>query len=107
MKILTVTADTFSNSHSGGSKWFVFGLKLGLKVSQLHKIELQYNTSTQFAREALLLWRSENMEASWEPVANALKSVQLNSVALQLEHQFKENRPVSIVPSNQKHDIYN
>ena len=47
------------------------------------------------------------MEASWEPVANALKSVQLNSVALQLEHQFKENRPVSIVPSNQKHDIYN
>ena len=96
MKILTITADTFCSS----GKWFVFGLELGLKVSQLHKIESQFSTSTQFAREALLLWRSENMAASWEPVANALKSVQLNSLALQLEHQFKEDHPVSIVPSN-------
>ena len=98
MNLLTVTADVFHDDHHG-SKWFVFGLKLGLDVSQLHKIELQYNNPTQFARESLLLWRTQNMSASWEPVAAALKSIGLNSVALQLEGHFKEQCPMPTLPS--------
>ena len=100
MKILTVTADIFCDDHHG-SKWFIFGLKLGLNVSQLHKIELQFNTPTQFARESLLLWRTENKTATWEPVATALESIDLKSVAIKLEGQFKEQRPTPTLPSEQ------
>ena len=98
MKILTITADIFCDDHRG-SKWFIFGLKLGLKVPQLHKIEIQYNTPTQFARELLLLWRTENKTATWEPVAAALESIELKSVAIQLEGQFKEQLPIPTLPS--------
>ncbi|XP_003385845.2 PREDICTED: uncharacterized protein LOC100633676 [Amphimedon queenslandica] len=99
MKILTVTADIFCDDHRG-SKWFIFGLKLGLNVSQLHKIEIQYNNPTQFARESLLLWRTENKTATWEPVAAALESIELKSVAIQLEGQFKEQRPMPTLPNS-------
>ncbi|XP_019862554.1 PREDICTED: uncharacterized protein LOC109591219 [Amphimedon queenslandica] len=99
MKILIVTADIFCDDHRG-SKWFVFGLKLGLNIPQLHKIEIQYNTPTQFARESLLLWRTENKTATWEPVAAALESIDLKSVAIQLEGQFKEQRPMPTLPNS-------
>ena len=51
---------------------FVFVLKLGLSVGDLHKIKMQYSGSLGCGREAILLWRPCNKLASWEPIVSAL-----------------------------------
>lgn len=66
-------------------KWFAFGLALGLSISQLHDIEVQYSTSSQYARESILLWRQQNKAASLKPIIAALKKIHYNVVASNLE----------------------
>ena len=58
-----------------GDKWFVFGLKLGLTVGDLHNIAMKYSGSLECGREVILLWRSCNLSASWEPKATALDAI--------------------------------
>ena len=77
------------------NKWFNFGYNLGLKVQQLQKIEDHYHhpnyktPETQCTREVVFLWRKHNKTASWEPIANALRRINLSKIAEKLEDQFK------------------
>ena len=76
-----------------GNKWFSFGYNLGLKVQQLHKIEDRYHhykpPEPQYIREVVFLWRKHNKTASWKPVADALRRIELPTIADKLEDQFK------------------
>ena len=86
MKILVFLWD--NNIYFVTGKWFALGLALGLSVEHLHDIEWEYNSVDQYAREVALSWRSKNQESSWEPVAEALVTIKLQTLADQLKHDF-------------------
>ena len=71
-----------------GDKWFEFGLKLGLTVGDLHNIAMKYSGSLECGREVILLWRSCNMSASWEPITTALDIIGRNDLADHIKSYF-------------------
>ena len=71
-----------------GDKWFEFGLKLGLTVGDLHNITMKYSGSLECGREAILLWRSRNMSASWEPITTALDTIGRKDLAGHIKSYF-------------------
>ena len=71
-----------------GHQWFVFGLKLGLTVGDLHNISMKYSGSLECGREVILLWRSRNMLASWEPVTTALNTIGRKDLAALIKNHF-------------------
>ena len=77
-----------TNSMGIGHQWFVFGLKLGLTVGDLHNIEIKYNGSLECGREVILLWRSRNMLASWEPITTALATIGRKDLAILIKNFF-------------------
>ena len=86
LKLLLV----LDNGFIEGNKPFHFGYKLGLSIDQLHTIEKNYKEKVH-VREILIAWRRKNPnELSLKPVADALKSIGLDSLARQLEGQLEE-----------------
>ena len=77
-----------TNSIGIGHQWFVFGLKLGLRVGDLHNIAMKYSGSLECGREAILLWRSHNMFASWEPITTALDIIGRTDLAILIKNYF-------------------
>ena len=75
-----------------GDHWFEFGLKLGLTVHDLHSIEMKYSGSLQYGREVILLWRSRNMSASWEPIATALDAIGRKYLAFCIKNCFSSTQ---------------
>ena len=71
-----------------GDKWFEFGLKLGLTVGDLHNIAMKYSGFLECGREAILLWRSRNMSASWEPIGTALNTIGRKDLAGCIKNYF-------------------
>ena len=71
-----------------GHQWFVFGLKLGLTVGDLHNIAMKYSGSLECGREVILLWRSRNMSASWEPITTALNTIGRTDLAGCIKNYF-------------------
>ena len=71
-----------------GHRWFVFGLRLGLTVGDLHNIAMKYNGSLECGREVILLWRSRNMSASWEPITSALDTIDRKDLADHIKNCF-------------------
>ena len=71
-----------------GHQWFVFGLKLGLTVGDLHNIAMKYNGSLECGREVILLWRSRNISASFEPVTTALNTIGRKDLAILMKNHF-------------------
>ena len=71
-----------------GHQWFVFGLKLGLTVGDLHNITMKYSGSLECGREVILLWRSRNMSASWEPITTALDTIGRKDIAGCIKNYF-------------------
>ena len=77
-----------TNSVSIGHQWFVFGLKLGLTVGDLHNIAMKYSGSLECVREVILLQRSLNLSASWEPIAIALDIIGRKDLAVHIKNYF-------------------
>ena len=71
-----------------GHQWFVFGLKLELTVGDLHNITMKYSGSLECGREVILLWRSHNMSASWEPITTALDTISRTDLAGCIKNYF-------------------
>ena len=71
-----------------GDLWFVFGLKLGLNVDDLHNIAMKYSGSLECGREVILLWRSLNLSASWKPIAFALDTIGRKDLAVLIKNYF-------------------
>ena len=71
-----------------GDKWFEFGLKLGLNVGDLHNIAMQYSGSLECGREVILLWRSHNISASWEPIPTALDAIGRKDLSFLIKNYF-------------------
>ena len=71
-----------------GHQWFVFGLKLRLTVDDLHNIAMKYSGSLECGRETILLWRSRNISASFEPVTTALNTIGRKNLAVLIKNHF-------------------
>ena len=71
-----------------GYRWFEFGLILGLTVGDLHNIAMKYSGYLECGREVILLWRSHNMLASWEPIATALDTTGRKDLAVLIKNHF-------------------
>lgn len=71
--------------------WFSLGLALGLSIPQLHSIEKNY-CKEKCAREVLIEWKSQNETSScnWKPVIDALRKIDCNILADQVENCLKE-----------------
>ena len=71
-----------------GHRWFIFGLKLGLTVGDLHNIAMKYSGYLECGREVILLWRSRNMLASWEPITTALDIIGRKDLSVLIKNCF-------------------
>ena len=71
-----------------GDKWFEFGLKLGLTVGDLYNVAMKYSGSLECGRKVILLWRSCNMSASWEPITTALDTIGRKDLADYIKTYF-------------------
>ena len=71
-----------------GDKWFEFGLKLGLTVGDLYNVAMKYSGSLECGRKVILLWRSCNMSASWEPITTALDTIGRKDLADHIKNYF-------------------
>ena len=77
-----------TGSMSIGDRWFEFGLKLGLTVGDLHNIAMKYSGYLECGREVILLWRSHNKSASWEPISTALDTIGRADLAVLIKSHF-------------------
>lgn len=72
------------------NSWYHFGSFLKLRYHELNRIEIKHTEVVQCARNVIFEWRSQNKKASWEPVAEALRSINLNTLANQFESHMKQ-----------------
>ena len=49
---------------------------------------MKYNGSLECGREVMLLWRSRNMSASWEPITTALDTISRTDLAVLMKSGF-------------------
>ena len=83
-KILSIVVSGFKKESD--DKWHPFGLALGLNFYQLETIEKKEHTHNYV--RAVLHLRYQNHTITWEPVAKALKDIELKKLAKDLEHSF-------------------
>ena len=81
-----------SDSTGIGDHWFEFGLKLGLTVDDLNNIEIKNSGSLECGRKVILLWRSRNKSASWEPIATALDAIGRKYLAFCIKNSFSSTQ---------------
>ena len=85
-KILSIVVSGFKKESD--DKWHPFGLALGFDLHQLKTIENIEHTHNYV--RAVLELRYQDQTITWEPVAKALKVIQLKKLAKELEHSFQE-----------------
>ena len=81
-----------SDSMGIDDRWFEFGLKLGLKVGDLHDIEMKFSGSLECSREVMLLWRSRNISATCEPIVTALDAIGRTNLADHIKNCFSSTQ---------------
>ena len=85
-------------------KWFNFGYELGLTVNQLHNIEIIYrNQYLKCTREALLLWRENNLNESLDSLVDALCKIGLIDMAVHFKYHFINPEQQSL---EELYDVY-
>lgn len=97
-KILSVVVSGFKKESD--DKWHPFGLALGLNYHQLKTIENTEHTHNYV--RAVLHLRYQSHTTTWEPVAKALKDIELKKLAKDLEHSFtntEEDSTTETMPS--------
>uniref|UniRef100_A0A1X7SW05 Death domain-containing protein n=1 Tax=Amphimedon queenslandica TaxID=400682 RepID=A0A1X7SW05_AMPQE len=68
------------------AKWLEFGLKLGLVYPTLEAIDANYKGNTsRCLMECLFKWLSKAHHPTWQTLANALKKIELKTVAEKIE----------------------
>ena len=75
-----------------GNRWFEFGLKLGLTVGDLYDIEMEFSGSLECGREVMLLWRSRNISATFEPILTALDAIGRTNLADDIKNCFSSTQ---------------
>ena len=74
------------------SKWHLFGICLGIELSQLNVIEVQYSDIGRRLSETLQYWLDGNTKVPicWESIVEALESVNKKRLADQLRKEYCE-----------------
>ena len=77
--------------------WFDIGLQLGIKIDTLKSFETDKYNNRRRLTEVLSFWLKQNTDiaVSWESIVNALRSVDQNALASDLEDEFINNRQES------------
>ena len=72
--------------------WFTFGLHLGVDVHVLNRLNRSYLTHLDYrnsTREMLTAWTEKyDREATWEKIVAALRKIDKNALARQVEEQY-------------------
>ena len=67
--------------------WFLFGVNLGVPVSQLKKIESNYpKDSDRCKLELLQYWLDSTLDSSWNKIVQALEKDDQLTLAAQIKH---------------------
>lgn len=87
---LIIVTKAFEEECTNENSWYNFGLFLKLRYHELNRIEIKHTKAVQCARNVIAEWRVQNKKASWEPVAKALQSINLETLANQFESHMKQ-----------------
>ena len=69
--------------------WFMFGVTLGVIVSELRKIESAYKGSIERCKvETIQYWLDNNADASWKEVAQALEQIDQLALAAKVKKKY-------------------
>ena len=90
VNILSVVARVTNSK--GIDQWFEFGLQLGLSVPDLTNIGMTGRGPLDCGREALLLWRSNNISQSHVPIITALYKVGREDLADSISKTFSTSQ---------------
>ena len=75
-----------------GTDWFTFGLHLDVDVRVLNRLNRSYLTHVDYrnsTREMLTAWTDKfGREATWDKIVAALRKVDHNALAQQVEEQY-------------------
>ena len=83
-----VTHDLLVRELSKVSEWDVLGIYLGLDESEIKEIELDHQSTARRRIVMLEIWTKKDVDASWEKVIEALKSMSQIVLAKQLEEKY-------------------
>ena len=75
-------------------KWHDLGLQLGLQDSTLISIQHHPDTGSHL-RIMLSKWLSNDPEASWEKLANALTTIDMKAIAANIRSKYMKATPTT------------
>ena len=71
-----------------GHQWYMLGIYLGLKMSQLQSIEAENSNSMERLFVMFDMWLKSSPSASWSDLITALRAIDENSVASHIEATY-------------------
>ena len=77
-----------SNALKDVYKWHQLGIQLGIPISELRKIEAEYQRSDRQKTETLDAWLRRTPSASWSDVVSALQQMGENTVAESVRQNY-------------------
>ena len=76
-------------------EWYTFGLHLGLRAEELNVLESSYLGHADqriCVRQMLTKWKKKlNKEATWSRIVYALKKIENNSLAQEVEERYMQS----------------
>lgn len=99
---------------SSVSDWFMLGVYLKLEVSELRKVQAQFNSVERCKLEMFDIWLRTCPNASWELVASALNCLREDSLASTLRQKYstpvmtpKHKSEVYVIPLSPREGLGN